>query len=125
MNLACAHCGAHTSMPKLPAPGDMLFCIYCGGIAVWDAAGHWRDMTKEEHQERMDHPGYLAAADHLMTLRIHIERDRDAMARVVEQRLRGRVYPWLRTQIVATEVANALLRSGFHGTPVEETPDGP
>lgn len=123
MELSCAHCGAHTPMGANPSPGDMLFCVFCGGIAVWDEDGGWRDMTKDEHRDRVGMPGYLAAVEHTMTMREFIEKDRANMIQVITRRLSGCVYPWVTVNAVATELADSLIRSGFHASH-QEDPDG-
>lgn len=120
MDMACAHCGARTPNMKTPSPGDMLFCVLCGGIAVWDESGGWRDMTKDEHRERLSHPGYLAAADHLMQMRVFVERDREAMTTIIARSLRGCVYPWLTTENIAADLATTLMRNGFHNSHAED-----
>lgn len=123
-NLACQHCGAHTPIENTPDPGDMLFCVWCGGIAVWDEAGGWRDMTKEEHLERLDDAGYLEAADHLMWVRQFIERDRANLTRIITTHLTGCTLPWHKPDKLAADLANALMREGFHAAhPVPEDTD--
>lgn len=123
MEMACTHCGARAPAGTQPTPGDMLFCVFCGGIAVWDDDTGWRNMTAEEHRERMAMPSYLEAVEHTMVVREYVEKDRDTMARVITRRLRGCVYPWLNPDQVATDLADSLIRSGFHAAHQEE-PDG-
>jgi hypothetical protein len=98
--------------------------VFCGGIAVWDIAGGWRDMTKDEHRDRVSMPGYLAAVEHTMTVREFIEQDRANMVQVITRHLRGCVYPWMHADTVATALADSLIRSGFHAAHPPEDTDG-
>lgn len=123
MDLDCAHCGAHSPAGVDPSPGNMLFCIFCGGIAVWGMEGGWRNMTKDEHAAMLNNDSYLAAVDHLMVMRGLIEEDRANMVKVISARLRGCLYPWTSAEVVAHGVADSLIRSGFHSMHPEETPD--
>jgi hypothetical protein len=114
-NSDCPGCHAQSEADS-PNDGEVLVCIHCGYVGIWDEAeGGWRLLTPEEHSRCMESENFIQSLQFGIAFRTWRERDRMQMCSVLHSKLDRLGVPLQ----VLDETADELMAAGYHTHPSE------
>jgi len=96
--------------------GDVLTCIYCGHVGIWEeAAGGWRPLNSDEHAALMNEEAFLEAIQYGLAFRAWRERDGVNLCAVIHSKLdRLGVSP-----LVIESLRDEIMTAGYHTHPTD------
>ena len=94
--------------------GDVLACLHCGYVGIWEAAaGGWRTTTPEEHARLVNTEAFLDSMQFGMAFRAWRERDATNLCAVIHSKL-DRV--GVSSQQIV-DLRDEIMSAGYHTHP--------
>lgn len=94
--------------------GDVITCIHCGYVGIWEAeAGGWRLLKPEEHERLMDTEAFLEAMNYGLAFRAWRERDGLSLCALLHSKLDRIGIP----VSLVDDLRDEIMAAGYHTHP--------
>lgn len=96
--------------------GDVITCIHCGYVGIWEeAAGGWRTLNREEHERLMNTEAFLEAMNYGLAFRAWRERDAANLCAVIHSKLDR---AGVSNSLIET-LRDEIMSAGYHTHPTD------
>lgn len=114
-NTDCPGCGAESNEDFLDE-GDVLTCIHCGYVAIWDVPEQcWRLLRPEEHAQAMETEGFLESLSFGFAFRSWRDRDAQNLCTVLHSQLDKAGV----SRKLILDLRDEIMSAGYHTHPTE------
>jgi hypothetical protein len=95
-----------------PSDNDVITCVMCGYIGVWDTDS-WRLLNSEEHSKLMMNQSFLEVLEYGLAFRSWRDRDTAQLCTVIHSQLDR--FPI--NQDIITGLTREIMAAGYHTHP--------